>query len=150
MQSVRTPSHFHYLRMRHRRAIAALHPHSETGMTLVEIMIVLTIMASMMAIVGFYAVGALANARIRTAEVETGKLAEAIDVYYVTFGELPDALEDLTDPPGAISAFIEVVPLDPWGNDYQYETTSRDHYDLFSMGADGVSDSDDDVIAGAR
>ena len=42
--------------------------------------------------------------------------------------------------------YLEQLPLDPWGNEYQYRYPgihNQKGYDLWSMGQDGVTSSDD-------
>ena len=138
---------FRQLRHRHKIATSTLRA-APRGMTLVEIMIVLTIMASMMTLVGFFAVGALQNSKIKKAETQVGQIVQFLDVYYVTIGEYPQSLDDLTEPPGGMSPIVEEIPQDPWGNDYEYRRTNSDSYELFSNGPDGSGGSEDDIYPG--
>lgn len=128
---------------RHKIATKAL--RNNHGMTLVEIMIVLTIMASMMAIVGFFAVDALENSRIKTTQTEVAQISQFIEAYYTFQEEMPDSLDDLVNPPGGMSPVTREIPLDPWDNDYQYNKTGNTEFELYSMGPDGNSGSDDDI-----
>jgi len=43
----------------------------------------------------------------------------------------------------------DAIPLDPWGNEYQYERVTPETFSLWSMGPDGVSGTEDDVTDGA-
>ncbi len=55
----------------------------------------------------------------------------------------PDSLKDRWEGP-----YARVIQNDPWGNPYQYRcpaVKSSDGYDVWSMGADGQSDTDDDI-----
>ena len=118
----------------------------ERGMTLVEIMIVLAIMASVMGIVGFFASGAITNGRIKEAQVEIGNLKQAVDSFWVMRQEYPDSLSQLADPPSGMAPIMERLPEDPWGNAYQY-TRENDGFKIFSTGPDGSSGGGDDVCA---
>ena len=43
---------------------------------------------------------------------------------------------------------LDEETLDPWGHSYQYRNPGRhnpDKYDVFSMGPDGLPDTDDDI-----
>jgi len=55
--------------------------------------------------------------------------------------------EPTSDPkPQKWRQYMEEVPKDPWGNEYQYRvpaTRSGKAYDLFSLGQDGVESEDD-------
>lgn len=55
----------------------------------------------------------------------------------------PESLKDKWDGP-----YVRSLPADPWGNPYQYRypaQKSADGYDVWSMGADGQSETDDDI-----
>ncbi len=116
-------------------------PH---GMTLVEIMIVVTIMASVAGVVGFFVFGALDRANIRTAQMEVGQLEQMVETYYMTENELPDNLNQLTEGNQPIT---EDVPEDPWGNDYIYDRHGAQDFEIYSAGPDGVTGTDEDVHA---
>lgn len=116
-------------------------PH---GMTLVEIMIVVTIMASVAGVVGFFVFGALDRANVSTAQMEANQLEQMVETYYMTENTLPDNLEQLTDGPAPIT---EEVPEDPWGNDYIYNVHDRTDFEVFSAGPDEVEGTDQDVYS---
>lgn len=120
---------------------------SERGMTLVEIMIVITIMASVAGVVGYFVFGALDTANERTAQMEIGQLSQMVETYYMTNtpSQLPDSLEQLTE---GHSPLTEEVPTDPWGNDYVYNRHGERDFEIFSPGADGVEGTELDVYAG--
>lgn len=57
--------------------------------------------------------------------------------------EAPEGIADRWKGP-----YITQVPLDPWNNPYQYRypaTKSKSGYDIWSMGPDGQSDTEDDI-----
>ena len=87
-------------------------------------------------------------------------LRNALSVYQMDTGRLPtteqglEALENrptVAPVPEGWRRISDQVPLDPWGNPYQYrrldQTAAENHsgYDLWSMGRDGVSGTADDV-----
>jgi general secretion pathway protein G len=114
------------------------------GMTLVEVLIVLTIMASIMGVVGVFAIGAIDTANIKKAQIEIGNLSGFVERYLVqsTPPRLPDSLEDLTAGPIPIT---KKVPKDPWGNDYIYERINNREFNIYSAGPDGQVGTEDDV-----
>ena len=114
------------------------------GMTLVEIMIVITIMAMVSGAVGYFVFGTLDTANERTAQMEINQLTQMVETYYMssTPNELPNSLEDLTE---GRSPLTESIPQDPWGNDYVYERHSNREFEIYSPGADGVEGTEDDV-----
>jgi general secretion pathway protein G len=61
-----------------------------------------------------------------------------IDFYY----------EENHEYPKDISSLIKNISVDPWGNEYQYRIPSKkegDEYDVFSLGEDGLEDTEDDI-----
>lgn len=116
------------------------------GMTIVELMIVLTIIASIMGVVGFYVFGALDKANISEARIEIGQLTNMVNTYYLSSSpkKFPDSLQDLAEGP---SPLTQKVPQDPWGNDYVYKKESGRKFVIYSAGPDGSEGTEDDVYS---
>ena len=101
------------------------------------------------------------EAKIEETQETIATLAAQIDEYYATNGFFPDSLDEVFDP----------IPLDPWGNPYQYLRIDggsappgqkrkdknlvpiNSDYDFYSMGPDGqsvapltASSSRDDIV----
>ena len=116
------------------------------GMTLVEIMIVITIMASVAGVVGYFVFGALDTANERTAQMEINQLEQMVQMYAMTNSptRVPDRLEQLTE---GNSPLTEEIPQDPWGNEYIYRRHSDRDFEIFSAGADGVEGTELDIHA---
>lgn len=116
------------------------------GMTLVEIMIVVTIMASVMGVVGFFVFGALDQANVKTAGLEISQMEGMVNSYYLMSSphRLPDSLQELTTGP---SPLTKEINLDPWGNEYIYKKISNREFEIISAGPDGVEGTEDDVTA---
>lgn len=128
-----------------RRHRVRRHPR---GMTLVEIMIVLTIIAGIMVTVGVVAFNQLDNANIKTTQVTLRKVSGQIQQYYSfqTPPALPDSLSELTNPPGGESPYAKETDLkDAWGQEIQYEKSGNKDYKLRSSGPDGQDGSEDDI-----
>ncbi len=114
------------------------------GMTLVEIMIVVTIMASVMGVVGFFVFGALDQANVKTAGLEISQMEGMVNSYYLMSSphRLPDSLEELTTGP---SPLTKQINLDPWGGEYIYTKISNREFTIISAGPDGQEGTEDDV-----
>jgi general secretion pathway protein G len=118
------------------------------GMTLVEIMIVLTILAGIMVTVGVVAFDQLKKANIKTTQVKLRKLSGQIQQYYAfqTPPALPESLQDLVNPPGNEGSYVKDTDLkDAWGNDILYEKSGSREYKVISAGPDGSSGTEDDI-----
>ncbi len=120
----------------------------QRGMTLVEIMIVLTILAGIMVTVGVVAFEQLKKANIKTTQVKLRKLSGQVQQFYAfqTPPALPNSLQDLISPPGNEGAYVKDTDLkDSWGQDIVYEKSSNREYKLLSAGPDGNQGSEDDI-----
>ena len=140
-----------------------IHPNKEKrkryhrcgGFTLVEMLLVLVILATLAAIVVPKFAGRTEQARITAAQTQISNLKIVLDAYEVDNGSYPKGskgLENLVEQPGNTlnwrGPYIEEVPIDPWGNEYVYESPGKHNsssYDLYSMGPDGRSGGDDDI-----
>jgi len=122
----------------------------QRGVTLVELLVVLAILALISGIIVVNVLPERDRAAVRTTRIDIGILSTALDQYrldmlaYPTQSESLAALSSL--PSGARRAenyrpggyLQSSALLDPWGNSYQYVIPGeRGAYDLYSFGADG-------------
>ena len=124
------------------------------GFTLIELMLVVIIIAALGAMVLPRLTGRAQQARISVAKTDViSNIASALDLYELDNGRYPSASQGLeallTKPSGTTinwnGPYIKKVPLDPWGNLYQYSypgSAGKD-YDLSSLGPNGVEGDDD-------
>ena len=126
------------------------------GFTLVELLLVLIILATLAAVVLPKFTGRTRQAKITAAATEIASIEVALDAFEVDNGFYPegaDGLRLLMERPDDAANWRgpylkKAVTADPWGNPYTYECPGRhnpDGYDLSSMGPDGKSGGDDDV-----
>ena len=121
---------------------------ASAGFTLIEMLVVLTIISLIIGLVGPRVLGYLAESRVKTAKLQIENFSSALDLFYMDAGRYPSDTEGLTD---LVSRPTDVdvwngpyikdgqIPLDPWGHAYQYHTVS-DHlppYEITSLGPDG-------------
>ena len=118
------------------------HRH-ERGMTLIEIMVVITILGLIAAAVAVNVVGQLSDARIKQARTDLHTLENCLDLYKVDKGRYPTSEEGLQ---AVVSAGKCKAGLrDPWGHDYVYLYPGQVHgdsFDIKSYGADGQPGGD--------
>jgi general secretion pathway protein G len=126
------------------------------GFTLVELLLVLVILATLAAIVVPKFSGRTEQARKTAAVAQIANFGVALDAFEVDCGYYPkgkDGLEDLLIQPRDENnwkgPYVKgEIPKDPWGNDYIYECPGRYNdksYDIMSMGPDGRVGGDDDI-----
>jgi len=124
--------------------VRALRAAGRKGMTLIEIMIVITIMAAIMGVVGWAVIGQSDKAYVDLAESELNSLKNAVKNYYGQYRKMPESLDDLVDTPDGYK-IIDEVPTDPWGNDYVLEKSGKT-VKLYSPGPDETPNNDDDIV----
>jgi general secretion pathway protein G len=119
----------------------------EAGVTLLEMIVVLAIMAIVAGLVVPNVIGRPDQARVSVARTDLQSIAAALKIYRLDTGTFPstrDGLEELLKKPdGAASpngaspsGYLDRVPLDPWGQPYVYRASSRGGFELVSLGAD--------------
>ena len=83
----------------------------------------------------------------RVCHAQMSNFTEAIEQYRMEERKLPGSLHELTEPHGrTLHRFIDRIPLDPWGNPYEYRVLDPDSYELRSHGEDGLPDTEDDAL----
>jgi general secretion pathway protein G len=115
------------------------------GMTLIEIIVVITILSLLMAAVGVAVIPRLEEAKVDRAKLDISNILMALKTYYAKKGNYPDTgagLKALVD-----SQILEKQPVDPWDHEYVYMLESGKPV-VISYGKDGSpggSESDADI-----
>jgi general secretion pathway protein G len=122
--------------------------HGERGFTLVELLVVITIIGLIMGLVGPRVLNYLTESKAKAAKIQIESLSSALDLYFLDVGRYPNSSEGLAalvKRPGSSTAWNGPylkggqVPLDPWGNAYVYRSPGEHgSYDIISYAADGV------------
>lgn len=115
-----------------------------SGFTLVELMVVISIIAVLAAIVGYNVLSSVDDGNIAAAKAQIKQFDTALVAYKIKFKKFPDSLEGLVSPPeGEPILNSKSVPLDPWGNPYQFQLEGSRKYVIISLGADGAPGGED-------
>lgn len=123
------------------------------GFTLIEIMVVITILGILAALIVPRVVGRTDDARIAAAKQDIASLMQALKLYRLDNGVYPTTEQGLkalfakpTMEPIPSNwkqgGYVErsSMPKDPWGNEYKYLNPGlRGEIDVFSYGRDGQS-----------
>ena len=121
-------------------------PDRDAGFTLVELMVVVVILGTLIALVGPNIWNMLFTSNVKAAEAQMANFQQAINNYRLENKKLPGSLEELTETSGKNPhPFIDNIPDDPWGNPYDYRTLDRSTYQIRSNGEDGMPDTEDDI-----
>ena|ERR1700730_11869153 len=130
------------------------------GFTLLEIMIVVTIIAVLMGTAVYKLKGNIEYARRQAVGTDVQSIGTQLKLYESMNGFYPTTEQGLQalvtqpdgDPkPSRWYPLFEKIPQDPWHNNYIYRcpgTKNPNGYDLFSAGPDRKPDTDDDDWGG--
>ncbi len=115
------------------------------GMTLIEIIVVITILSLLMAAVGIAVIPQLDQAKVDRARMDIANIQNALKTFYAKKGNYPDTgagLKALVD-----AQILEKMPVDPWDHEYVYVLESGKPV-VISYGKDGTpggADTDADI-----
>jgi len=122
------------------------------GFTLIELMIVVIILASLAAMIVPRIMGRADDAKMNIARGEIGSITTALKLYKLDNGVYPTTQEGL----GALMTqsssaenwkgpYLEKAPVDPWKRDYKYKYKGNNNtsgFDIWSLGPDESNDGD--------
>ena len=96
------------------------------GFTLVELMLVVIIIGTLVAMVMPRLAGRTEQARRAAAKADIeANIGSALDLYEIDNGSYPESLNALLEKPSGASAwkgpYLKKKPMDPWGNPYAYK-----------------------------
>lgn len=122
---------------------------SQSGMSLMEILIALTLLGIAGTFVATAVFDRLQEGRVESAKIQVQRLGEILKDYRRKCGTYPSTdqgLDALITKPSTgkdckrypPNGFIEdgKIPMDPWDNEFIYESSGR-KYSIISLGADG-------------
>ena len=130
----------------------------QRGFTLVEMLLVLVILATLAAVVVPKFAGRSKQAKVTATKSQISNLEIAIDSFEIDMGYFPKAgndLRDLVAEPNSNNVqdwhgpyLKKGIPRDSWGNDYVYNYPGKMNigsYDISSGGPDMKTGTDDDI-----
>lgn len=122
---------------------------SRAGATILEVLVVLSIIAMIAAVVGPRVIGYLGQAKTETTALQIDQLRNAVQLFYIDAGRYPSGAEGLSvlfDGPAGLGRwngpYLETADalIDPWGREYIYGAPSNDgDFTITSLGRDGVA-----------
>jgi general secretion pathway protein G len=120
---------------------------AQRGMTLIEILVVLTLIGIVMGIIGGNFIGKGEQAKAKAATIEISQIGQSLDLYKLEIGRYPttqEGLQALIQAPSGVANWNGpywkkgTLPKDPWGNEYKYVAPGTSApYEITSLGADG-------------
>jgi|GEM_PF-369295 len=106
----------------------------ERGMTLIEILVVLTLIGVVLGIVGSNYLGKSEQAKAKATKIEIEQIAQSLDLFKLELARYPttqEGLEALVVAPPGLPNWAgpywkkSSVPKDPWGHEYKYASPGR-------------------------
>ncbi len=120
---------------------------SETGISLLEIMVVLAIIGLVVGLAAPRVIGSFGRAKSQVAEIQMASLKGALQLYYIDVGRYPseaEGLNALLEQPigtqGWNGPYLDSreETLDPWKRVFIYRQPGQVHpFSLTSLGRDG-------------
>lgn len=119
---------------------------STSGVSILEMMVVLGIMALVIGLAAPRAIGYLDRAKSQTTELQLHEIRGALQLLYIDTGRFPtesEGLGALMVEPGTMSNWRGPyltdtdALLDPWGRRFVYGLKSHREFELLSLGRDG-------------
>jgi general secretion pathway protein G len=123
------------------------HDVGQQGFTLVEMLVVISIIGLIMGLIGPRVLNYLSESKVKTARIQLQSFASGLDLFYLDAGRFPSTSEGLAAlmqrSPGVAAwngPYLKgnSLPNDPWNHPYIYRAPGdRAPYEIISYGSDG-------------
>jgi len=119
---------------------------AQRGFTLLELLVVMVIIGLLAGYVGPRYFAQVGKSEVKVTRAQIDAFEKALDQYRLDTGRYPTSEQGLAalinrpanEPRWSGPYLRKAVPLDPWGNPYQYRAPGeKREYDLLSLGKDG-------------
>jgi len=119
----------------------------QQGFTLVEMLVVITIIGLIMGLIGPRVLNYLNESKVKAAKIQLQSFSSALDLFYLDAGRYPSTSEGLAAlvqrTPGVAAwngPYLKGgnVPSDPWSHPYVYRAPgNHGPFDIMPYGSDG-------------
>ncbi len=117
-----------------------------SAFTLVELLLVVTILGILAAVVVVNFTGKGDEARKQATRTSISAISTAVSTFDATKSRLPESLDELCSGDDNNAALLDKGNLnDSWGHPFQYKKISKFKYEVRSAGPDGQMGTEDDL-----
>jgi prepilin-type N-terminal cleavage/methylation domain-containing protein len=97
-----------------------------SAFTLMEVLIVMSIIVIIAGLGGVYVFRAFEDAKKSAAQATAYSIASAAQQYNIRFKNYPETLDQLVSPPDGQQPYVDPASLiDPWGGRFQYDPSGQ-------------------------
>ncbi len=132
-----------------RTLIKNINQKSRGGFTLIEILLVLTLLGIVASFFGGKIFSTFGRGQTQSARILVKKLEGDLDRFRLDCNFYPYTDQGLAALKSAPSAgrqcpnydpngYVKSVPKDPWGHEFEYSCDDGQNYEIKSLGADGI------------
>jgi general secretion pathway protein G len=124
---------------------------NERGFTLIELMLVIVILGILAGVAVTNLTGVGEDARKTKAKTDIATIQTSLGMYEVQMGSYPtddEGIQALVEKTEEHGSFLKTMPIDPWGQPYNYRQESEngmDGPDVWSNGKDKQEGTEDDI-----
>lgn len=128
-----------------------LRERKRRGFTLIELIVVITIIGILAAAVAINAPALVERARKKRASADIKQIETAVQDYRMQTGHYPESLEEVVHPDSGpeglqTESLLDEIPIDPWNEPYRLSMEGSKPI-VISFGPDGLEGTEDDITS---
>lgn len=119
----------------------------KAGFTLVELLLVVTILGVLAGIAVMNLGGTGEEARIKATQSDIATIQQAVTTYEIRTGKYPSSIEDLTKDIDGQKGLLDTSALtDKWGTKFSFKNEGGGYFEIRSAGPDTQMNTADDLF----